>query len=386
MFMRWLTVDSFNLNNKAKPNYKKAIENGDNMRHKKWVKKIAIIAVSGMLALTAAGCSLLPDELEEEEIPTITPPRLAEKPTHPVKTDTIVIRARGNGKIMSMKEESLFFTLDGSYRIKAIYVEAGQDVQAGDVIAELDVVDLQNSLRTERLLFKKKEEEMKRTLRMADTMSEEEFEQAKIDFELARTKLVELEEKIQRSEIIAPFSGTIVSVSANPGDTIQAYAPVAVIADTSQMTVAVTISKDDLKQIAVGMEVEVDINAAGSHKGKVKRLPLEEQQNNRDPWDPWGGQQPKKDSIDKYLLVELDAFPAEVTRNTPLSASVITDRKENVVVIPPSTLRTYGGRTYVQVVEDDGTKREVDVQVGVQTPTQIEIVAGLEPGMKVVGK
>lgn len=387
MSMRWLTDNSLSQNNKSERLQEPIVlEDGDKMRKKNWVKRMSIVAMSTLLAASVAGCSLLPNELEEEDIPTITPPKLAEKPTYSVKTDTIVLRARGNGKIMSMKEESMFFTLEGSYRIAAIYVENGQEVNAGDPIAELDVVDLQNSLRTERLLFKKKEEEMKRTLRLADTMSDEEFEQAKIDFELARTKLLEIEEKIQRSTIVAPFSGTIVSISANPGDSVQAYAPIAVIADTSQMTVAVTISKEDLKQVAVGMGVEVDINAAGSHKGKVKRLPMEEQQNNNNPWDPWNPQQPQKDSIDKYVLVELDQFPAEVTRNTPLSASIITDRKENVVVIPPSTLRTYGGRTYVQIVENDGTKREVDVQVGTQTSTQIEIVTGLEPGMKVVGK
>jgi len=57
-----------------------------------------------------------------------------------------------------------------------------------------------------------------------------------------------------------------------------------------------------------------------------------------------------------------------------------------VVVIPPSALRTLSGRYYVQVVEADGTKREVDVEVGQQTATQVEIIKGLEPGQKVVGK
>lgn len=385
MFMKWLTEGS--CDSKESKEMKKE-ENKIVAMPRRTTRKIATLSAIVALSLSIAGCSLLPNEMEEEEIPTITPPRLAEKPTYPVKTDTIVIKARGNGKIMSMKEESLFFTLEGiSGRIKAVYVGTGDYVEAGQLIAELDVQELQNSLRTESLLFDKKKEEMKRILREADSMPEEEFESAKIDFELARTKLVEIEEKIARAQIRAPFSGSIVSVAVKPGDTTQAYSEVAVLADTSQMTVAVTINKEDLKQIAVGMEVEVDINAAGSHKGKVSRLPVEENQQNRDPWDPWGGGgNRQKDTIDNYLLVELDSFPGEVTRNTPLSASVILNRKENVVVIPPATLRTYGGRTYVQIVENDGTKREVDVEVGAQTPTQVEIVAGLEPGMKVVGR
>ncbi|MNJ71971.1 macrolide transporter subunit MacA [compost metagenome] len=65
--------------------------------------------------------------------------------------------------------------------------------------------------------------------------------------------------------------------------------------------------------------------------------------------------------------------------------SIITKRTENAVVIPPSTLRSIGARTYVQVVDENG-KREVDVEVGQQTPTQVEILQGLEPGQKVVGR
>ncbi|MDU2242948.1 MAG: efflux transporter periplasmic adaptor subunit, partial [Paenibacillus sp.] len=42
--------------------------------------------------------------------------------------------------------------------------------------------------------------------------------------------------------------------------------------------------------------------------------------------------------------------------------------------------------TYVQVVEEDGTKREADVEVGMQTSTDVEIVKGLTPGQKVVGR
>ena len=85
------------------------------------------------------------------------------------------------------------------------------------------------------------------------------------------------------------------------------------------------------------------------------------------------------------MIIELDKTPAGVTRGTLFSVSVIIKSKKNAIVIPPSTLRTIGSRTYVQVAEGD-TKREVDVEVGEQTATAIEIVKGLEPGMKVVGR
>ncbi|MNJ54429.1 macrolide transporter subunit MacA [compost metagenome] len=99
-----------------------------------------------------------------------------------------------------------------------------------------------------------------------------------------------------------------------------------------------------------------------------------------------GGNAPEKDSIDKYLIVELEKWPEELGRGTMLSVSIVTQRIEDAVVIPISTLRTVGSRTYVQVIEPDGTKREADVEVGIQTPTDVQIVKGLEPGQKVVGR
>jgi membrane fusion protein, macrolide-specific efflux system len=353
------------------------------------------LVLCAALAITS-GCSLLPKEDAEEVLPTITPPKLSEKPTYEVKTETIEEKVQANGKLMSMNEELLFFTANtnetaGSSRVKEVYVKSGDKVQEGQLIAELDVADKERDLRRRQLEFRKDELAMIEVLRKANEMEPEELEQRKIDFELKRTELVELQESIANAKLTAPFSGTIVTLYVEKGATVQAYSPVAVLADLSQLTVAASFGKDDLKQIAPGMEAVVSINSAGEHAGKVKKLPSQESNDNNNgggnPWIPGGdqGQQPEKDSIDKYLLVELAKLPDGVTRGTPLYVTVITNRKENAIVIPPSALRSYNGRSYVQVVDTDGSKREVDVEVGMQTATQVEIVKGLTPGQKVVG-
>lgn len=226
-------------------------------------------------------------------------------------------------------------------------------------------------------------------LRNADDYTPEELEDEKVEFETQRLELVELEEKLEQAKITAPFSGTIVSVLYDRGDQVAEYEPVMVIADLSQLVVAAEISDSDIEKIAVGMEAIVDINAHGQFVGTVERLPVEKANNNNnnyyDPWNPRSNQ-PKTESIDDFMLVHLDDFPEGAARRTPLSVQVITQRKENVVVIPPAALRTLSGRYYVQVVEEDGTKREVDVEVGYQSATQVEIIKGLEPGQKVVGR
>lgn len=353
---------------------------------KRTAKPFLLVCIAASLAVSS-GCSLLPKEEEEEIVPIVKPPQLSKKPEYEVRTDTLETKVRGSGKLMATVEEDLYFTDENSRRIKNVAVKSGDQVTQGQVIAELDVTELESQLKQKRLQTRKDELTMIETLRKADEMSAEQLEQAKIDFELKREELLKLEKTIAGATLTAPFSGTIVSVYLKKGDSAKAYDAVATIADLSQLTVAATLSADDLKKVAVGMEVVVDINAAGQHKGKVLQLPNpKEDGSGQNGGFPGDGQSREPDSIENYMIVQLEPFPENLNRGTPLSVSVITQRKENAVVIPSAALRSYAGRNYVQVVDDQGSKREVDVEIGQQTSTDVEIVKGLAPGQKVVGR
>jgi macrolide-specific efflux system membrane fusion protein len=367
----------------------------ENLSARKFTVKPLSIACLAVLLAVSSGCSVLPKESEEEALPAITPPKLSKKPEYIVKTDTLETKVRGSGRLMATQEEDLYFTDDSSRRIKSILVKSGDKVEQGQVIAELDVTEQESQLKKMRLQTRKDELTMIETLRKADEMTAETLEQAKIDFELKREDLNKLESTITKASLTAPYAGTIVSVYLQKGDTAKAYDAVVTVADLSQLTVVATLSADDLKKVAVGMDVVVDINAAGQHKGKVLQLPnpkaVVNNGNNNNGGNLSNGQsgtgQPKApDTIDNYLVVQLDPFPTGLNRGTPLSVSVITQRKEKAIIIPLSTLRSYSGRNYVQIVDEQGNKKEVDVEIGQQTSTDVEIVKGLTPGQKVVGR
>lgn len=351
------------------------------------MKPLAALIVCSTLLL-ASGCSLLPKEQEEESLPTINPPKLSKKPEYTVKTETLETKVRGSGRLMALQEEKLFFSEDMSAkRISAILVKNGDSVEKGQPIAELDVSDLASDLKRKKLQTRKDELTMIETLRKADEMSPEQIEQAKIDFELKREELTKLETQVGKAQLLAPFSGTIVTVTAKKGDTVKSGESVATLADLNELTVAASISADDAKKVAIGMDVQVDINSAGQHKGKVKQLPNPQAGNNNNNGGfPGQGGQGEQDSIDNYLVVQLSEFPKGLNRGTPLSVTIITQRKENATTIPLAALRSYSGRNYVQVIDNQGNKKEVDVEIGQQTSTDVEIVKGLTAGQKVVGR
>lgn len=346
------------------------------------LRRLGILTLCFTVVFTA-GCGLLPKEDEEEVLPVITPPTISKKPEYTVTTETLKKSVSAVGKLMSQREEPLYFT-DGDLHIKAIHVKAGDKVKKGDPIIELDTEALQKDLRKAELDFRQQELDMKAKLRQKEEMDEIEFEKATIVFEEQRQSLVDLQKKIDNGILRAPFAGTIVSLKAEKGASVKAYDSLGIISDTSSLVVAASFSKDDLAKLSVGMTATVDINAAGTFTGKVKVMPS--QTSNSDDNSGNGTTAPQKDSLDQYLIVALDKMPKDMERGRQLGVSIVTEIRENATVIPISALRTIGSRNYVQLIEDDGSKREVDVEIGMQTSTSLEIVKGLTPGQKVVGR
>src|SRR5690606_31626454 len=112
---------------------------------------------------------------------------------------------------------------------------------------------IERDLRTRKLRFRQNELAMIEILRKADSMEPEELEQAKIDFELARAEITDIEESIQQAKLYASISGTVMSVQIKKGDQVQAYTPVMTVVDLNQLVVAATISNTDVKSVSVGM-------------------------------------------------------------------------------------------------------------------------------------
>ncbi|PZT53562.1 efflux RND transporter periplasmic adaptor subunit [Paenibacillus silvae] len=370
MFMKWRTAD-FSSKGAAPKRGKRA----------------ALIVLGAILAATMSGCSLLPSESEEEVLPPITPPTISKKPEYEVRTETLEKKVSGSGKMMSQREEKVYFTLDGMH-VKELNVKPGDKVKKGQVLAVLDVASVEKEIRGKRLQIRKSEVQMKETLRKKDEMDPVEFEEATIAFEELRQELVDLEEQLGQSTLTAPFAGTIIAVQVEKGAAVKAYDPIATIADTSNLVVAATFAKEDLEKFTAGMKAEVDINGAGKVAGKIKVMPTADASNNNNNGNGsgQGGSPPPKESLDQYVIVTLAKMPKGVERGTPLTVSIVTQRTENAIVIPVSALRSIGSRTYVQVIESDGSKREVDVEVGQQTSTDVEILKGLTVGQKVVGR
>jgi cobalt-zinc-cadmium efflux system membrane fusion protein len=75
-------------------------------------------------------------------------------------------------------------------------------------------------------------------------------------------------------DLLAPQSGTVLALPRNPGETVDAYSAVALLADLSALKVSLSVGEDEVSRLRVGQKVQVFhlSNPKEVHTGRVTAL------------------------------------------------------------------------------------------------------------------
>jgi multidrug efflux pump subunit AcrA (membrane-fusion protein) len=162
------------------------------------MKRITISSTL-LLALLLVGCSLLPaDNSRRSQVitiqqgPTPTPiptPIVPTKPTYKVQRGEVVEKIKFIGRVAPVKEEELFFRTTGW--VRNVYVEKDDFVKAGQVLADLEIDDLERELESSLLDLERVQvrlDEAKRQLAHNIRRAEVEKEIVQLRLEAARAK------------------------------------------------------------------------------------------------------------------------------------------------------------------------------------------------------
>lgn len=351
----------------------------------KTVRSVTWLLLLLVLLVSVTACSVVTSEPTEETLPDITPPKIAKKPEMTVTRGKIAITARGQGMVISEKEEALFFDFgddsgtDTAMRVKNVNVAPGANVEKGAVLAVLDTKDLDLEISKKREALKLEESTLISALRRVPQTEEERLKKEKTiqDFRDQQRELEILERRMARATLKAPFSGLITQVSVKEGSEVKPYQPIMRLIDPTKLVIGVALSQQDLSHIQLGMPAQIEVGTT-QLTGKVIRLPAS--------GEGTGGRGTTTDERDNLIWIKPDApLPEGTNRGTFARATFELLAKEDVVKVPKSYLNTYGGRTYV-IVREGEAKREVDVETGLETATEVEILSGLKGGERIVGK
>ena len=338
---------------------------------------------------------------------------------------------RGRGRMGSIREATLYFPLQGV--VNKILVASGDQVAQGTTILELDTFQLAQDVTNAQFSLDKANLDLKQTQarvtasdfkieiasnvysRTLQTRSQawadyqaiapvgptdatvkarydrfqqadRDFLQASIDLNYAKIekqsaalavdaaqlaiqqgqKLVEqAQTRLTGAKVSAPFAGLVISIDKNVGDLVQAFEPVGAIADPSQLQIEASIPENDAAGIGLGQAAVVVLDGFPDRKftGKVKEISA-------------------KPSIFQgksvYRIVIAFDKPAEVPPSIRVGAdiSLIQQVKNNVLVVPSSAVTSDGTRRYITVIRD-GKPQRIEVQVGIVSDTQSEILSGV---------
>ena len=381
------------------------------------------------LSFVLTGCALLPagrsaEISANEPTPTPIPTSVVPvKPTYSVKVGEIMRERTFSGRVAPVVEEALFFRTGG--RIRNVYAKRNELVTAGQVIADLEIDDLERELTSTQLNL----ERAQSRLYTAERNLEFQIRRAQINLDIATLQLINLRtergddniaisvqskqvelaeialeqltegvdpllvndvaraqlqvEKLQSSiadaTITAPFDGKLLSVSLTAGRPVNAFDSVVSIADIDDLEIKADLISDQMNELAEEMEVEISLVGRPGEilTGFVRRLPY--------PFGSGGSGEVIDPDKSTRITIDQEADVAGFELGDLVQVRVQLEHKDAVLWLPPQAIRVFDGRRFV-VVQDGDVQRRVDVKVGIQTPDRIEIEEGLEEGQIDVGQ
>ena len=369
--------------------------------------KLLALSMAAAMALTLTGCgskSEASSSSSSEGTSQGVAVQVEEIQLSDISTDNSV-----SGQVASDDERSIFIA--ASVKCTKTYFEAGDRVNAGDVICTLDLASTQASYEAATIsynsaaqsyrdqsevfaqqisLYQKNLADLKQLYEIG-AASQIEIDQAQLQLDSAiatrNATLAQLEAGMQsyRSNIeqlstvlenvdgsgnvIAPITGTLVNMNAVENSFISNTMPVAVIDGADQMKVRVSVSETLIPKLNIGDEADVTVSSIGqSFKATIRSV------------EQAASQQTK-------LYTVTLAVPSDVSGLlSGMFADVTfhTDTSKNTIVIPTETIMTSGNSQYVYIVENGDTAKYVEVTTGLTGTGVTEITSGLEAGQQLV--
>lgn len=281
-------------------------------------------------------------------------------------------------------------------KIKALYVEAGQEVKKGELLCEVDDTDLRNEeasvltqlegakLSVERieLNFKRASELYKKNL-----ITKENFENLASDLAIAKNNYSKVERQLQtvqdrivKTRITAPTSGTLLDVKVIEGQVVIGAASVnngtvlMTVADLSRLILEATINQIDVSRLQVNQPVVISMDSVNIRKmdGVVRFIA------------PVAA---TKNGVKGFQVKAAILNPADELRpGMTVNMSIPVAKASNALSVPISSVfKGEGNSRIVYVVEGSAAQARVrPVEIGVTSLDFAEIKDGLKKGERIL--
>lgn len=302
--------------------------------------------------------------------------------------------------------------------VQKLYVDYGTHVETGEIMAVLEIPELQIQLDEDRaeisyaanqvtrvqeevqavtaeqkvthLQFSRLAEVAKTETGLVaqqevddwqgkDLAADADLASARAALEAAKSQLARAEETLRRhtavfeySKITAPFPGVVTRRYANLGTLMQSgissstqVLPLVQLSQDNLFRLVIPVSESYVPDIRIGDLVDVRVPSLQQNlSGKVARISFGLEQSTRTMRTEVDVPNPKR-----MLMPGMYA-----------EASLKFDRRSQVLAVPPEAVNIEGENRSVWIVDPTGKVEHRDVTLGVETPDWMEVLSGLKQG------
>ncbi|MCF8219032.1 MAG: efflux RND transporter periplasmic adaptor subunit [Bacteroidales bacterium] len=321
------------------------------------MKKIRIIAGIIIAAGLANACSSLGDQSVDDKEERDTRPVKVEKLTK----DSVDREISYTANLVAFEE--LYFAPSQPGRINQINVEAGDRVQKNQVLVKMDQTQLTQALlqvQEARKNFRRMD-----TLRELNSISEQQYDQAKTQYEIAQSNLKHLREN---TSLKAPFNGIVTEKYFEAGEiysgtpnTQMGKPAIITLMQISPLKAIVNISEKYFPNIKKGMKaiVHTDIYPDKNFQGQIFKV------------------YPTINPATRAFKVEIKVDnPKEILR-PGMFARVHINLKDDVALLAPAIaiIKQEGTNNRHVFIHKNGKAHKVPVKIGKRYNDKIEIVS-----------
>lgn len=301
-----------------------------------------------------------------------------------VERKDIKISVSGSGQVFADSQVNIRPQVAGDgLDVLQVAVKNGQEVGKNDLIAVLDTKDAQKKIRDAELSLRNAQIKMSQTKSLYDSQTEEDKwnrQLQEVSLRQSENNLADAKEDLQDYYIRAPFDGVVTGLNVEVGDSISREEILASII-TDEMYAEISLNEVDAVKIKEGDKAILTFDALSniSIEGTVRRI------------DTIG-------TVDQGVVyfiaqISIDKQNESLRPGMSVSAEIVSESKEGVLVVPVAAVKNGENGNFVQVIPSSvnadvenlfGKTERKTVETGISDDIVIEIIKGLSEGDRIV--
>ena len=285
--------------------------------------------------------------------------------------------------------------------VDMIYVEEGDMIQKGDLIAKIRVVPNEQSLVSANSRINSSKLSFDNSKRLFDR-SEELFSKgviSKQDFENAELSLNQAQESLKQAQndfkiikqgslsgggsantnIVAQISGTILEIPVREGNQViesnnfNAGTTIATVADMSIMIFEGQVDEAEVGKLEEGKDIKVVLGALGEEEFLSKLTFVA----------PKGIE--TNGAVQFKIKATVEIPTSKVRAGYSANAIIEIENKENTLCIKESLIQfnRFTEKPFVEIMNDDGVFVKKDITIGISDGISVEILEGVKEEDKI---